>query len=196
MEIIDITQELFSCAVYPGDSSPRFERVREMPGDMYNLTEIAMCVHNGTHMDAPRHFIADGAAIDELDLDTFFGDCVVAELSGAVTENALSPFLQSERLLVKGNAVITAEAAKTIANSGIRLLGVESQSVGPIDAPLEAHTILLSNGVILLEGLDLRAAAPGSYTLAAFPLKLAGCEGAPVRAVLLPKPAAMSIPIT
>jgi arylformamidase len=149
------------------------------------LTDISLCVHNGSHIDAPLHFIEDGAAIDELDLDVFYGACRVVELNGVVTANSIAPFLSEARLLIKGDATITGEAAKTIAESGVRLLGVESQSVGPLNDPSEVHTILLSRGIVLLEGLDLRATAPGSYTLAAFPLKLAGCDGSPTRAVLI-----------
>jgi len=175
MKIIDITQELFSCGVYPGDRRPGFERVRQIPSDSYQLTDISLCVHNGTHIDAPLHFIEGGQAVDELDLGIFYGDCLVAE----------NICLEETRLLLKGDVEITADIARTIAGSSIRLLGVESQSAGSIDAPEEVHRILLGAGVVLLEGLDLSQAPPGRYTLVAFPLKLGGCEGAPVRAVLI-----------
>ncbi|MDR0434670.1 MAG: cyclase family protein [Gracilibacteraceae bacterium] len=185
MKIIDITRELFSAAVYPGDTPPSRKTARRLPADGCNLTDIALCVHNGTHIDAPLHFIENGAAIDEIALDVFFGPCRVAALGEPAGAASLAPFLASERLLIKGDALITGEMARAIAKSGIRLLGVESQSVGPAAAPAEAHTVLLGKGIVLLEGLDLSAAAPGLYTLAAFPLKLAGCEGSPARAVLL-----------
>ena len=181
MKIIDITRELFSCKVFPGDIHPAFERVRQLPGDSCNLTNISLCAHNGTHIDAPLHFVADGAAIDELSLDVFYGRCVVVELRGFVDAGAVAPFLENERLLLKGSGEITAEAAKTITSSAIRLLGVENQSAGSD----ETHAVLLGGGIALLEGLYLEGVEPGEYVLAAFPLKLAGCEGAPVRAVLL-----------
>jgi arylformamidase len=176
MKIIDITQELFSCTVYPGDPIPAFDRVRTMPESLYNLTNISLCVHNGTHADAPRHFIEHGDAIDELPLDIFYGSCKV---------DALPTSLDCERLLLKGSAVISPELAKEIAASDIRLLGVEGQSVASADNPAEVHQILLDAGVVLLEGLVLSSVKPGEYTLAAFPLKLAGSDGSPVRAVLI-----------
>ena len=183
MKIIDITRELFSCKVFPGDMRPSFKRVRQMPGDPYNLTNISLCAHNGTHIDAPRHFIPDGASIDELCLDLFYGRCAVVEPHGRIDENAVAPFLENERLLIKGNCEVTEEAAKAVASSAVRLLGVENQSAGTD----ETHIILLGGGVALLEGLNLEDVDPGEYILSAFPLKLAGCEGAPVRAVLLGK---------
>ncbi|MDR0818098.1 MAG: cyclase family protein [Oscillospiraceae bacterium] len=187
MRIIDITQELFSCVVYPGDPAPVFERVKRIPEDMCNLTNISLCVHNGTHADAPRHFIGDGKAIDEVELSAFYGDCTVAELSGELTAADVAPYLGAERLLLKGTLTITPEAAKAIANSGVRLIGVESQSVGTEDAPAPVPLILLGAGVIALEGLVLSEVEPGEYTLCAFPLKLSGSDGSPVRAVLICK---------
>lgn len=177
LKFIDITQELFSCKVYPGDPTPTYDRLMHMPRDPYQLTSISICLHNGTHIDAPLHFIEGGKAVDEIDLSACFGDCLVAE---NVAGN-----LHEERLLLKGTAEITAALAQEIASSSIRLLGVESQSVGPIDAPGEVHRMLLGAGIILLEGLDLSSALPGRYTLSAFPLKLGSCEGSPVRAVLI-----------
>ena len=183
MKIIDITRELFSCEVFPGDMRPSFERIRQMPDDPYNLTNISLCTHNGTHIDAPRHFIPDGASTGELSLDMFYGRCAVIEPHGRVDENAVAPFLENERLLIKGNCEVTTDAANVIVSSTVRLLGVENQSVGTD----ETHIILLGGGVVLLEGLYLEDVEPGEYILSAFPLKLAGCEGAPVRAVLLGK---------
>ena len=181
MRIIDITQELFSCRVYPGDLAPSFERVREMPRDVCQVTNLSLCAHNGTHMDAPLHFIENGQAVDETPLDVFYGPCRVL----VDFDEALAACKSEERLLLKGPAEITEERAKQIADTGLRLLGVESQSVAPPGETARVHQILLGAGMILLEGLVLSDVLPGSYTLAAFPLKLAGCEGSPVRAVLI-----------
>jgi arylformamidase len=187
MKIIDISQELFSCNVYPGDTPPAFERVKTVERDQYNLTNITLCVHNGTHIDAPRHFIAGGKAVDGLDLSVFYGKCTVAEFSGAVGADDVAPVLATcrERLLWKGDCEISGAAAELIAKSRVRLVGVESQSVGNADAPMSVHLILLGAGIIPLEGLNLSAAAPGEYTLAAFPLNMSGSDGSPVRAVLI-----------
>ena len=181
MRIIDITQELFSCCVYPGDRAPSFERVREMPRDLYQATNLSLGAHNGTHMDAPLHFIENGQAVDEVPLDVFYGPCrVISDF-----DEALAACSCEERLLLKGSIEITAERAEQIAGTGLRLLGVESQSVAPPGETARVHQILLGAGMILLEGLVLAEVQPGGYTLAAFPLKLAGCEGSPVRAVLM-----------
>jgi len=183
LQIIDITQELFSCNVYPGDRQPAFERVMQMPDAPYQVTDISLCAHNGTHVDAPLHFIADGQAVDELALNIFCGRCLVAEYLDTAT--FIAACRRIERLLLKGEIDITPAIARTIARTKLRLLGVESQSFGPMRESMDVHRILLRAGIVLLEGLDLLHAPPGSYTLAAFPLKLGGCEGAPVRAVLI-----------
>ncbi|GHU75531.1 kynurenine formamidase [Clostridia bacterium] len=177
MKILDISQPLFSCNVYSGDTSPSFERVKTVEGDKYNLTNISMCVHNGTHIDAPRHFIKNGAGVGDLPLEIFYGKCVVKEWDGIIP-------LGCERLLIKGDYALTATDAKEIARAGIKMLGVESQSVG--ESPLDVHMILLESGVIPLEGLVLSHIKIGEYTVSAFPLNLGrDCDGSPVRAVLL-----------
>ncbi|MDR0935725.1 MAG: cyclase family protein [Oscillospiraceae bacterium] len=180
MNIIDITQPLFSCVVFPGDPAPSFERVRTIGGgDSYNLTNISLCVHNGTHIDAPRHFIADGSGVADIPLSVFHGKCAVKEWDGVIPENC-------ERLLIKGSHELSAEDARLLINAGVKLIGVESQSVGPSGAPLEVHTLLLGAGIVPLEGLVLSRVASGEYTLSAFPLNLGSdCDGSPVRAVLI-----------
>ncbi len=80
MKVYDISQEVFSCAVYPGDPSPEREiLLSTSKGDVCNLTAIRMCAHNGTHVDAPFHFYGDGKTIDQVDLDKFIGYAYVAE---------------------------------------------------------------------------------------------------------------------
>lgn len=183
MNIVDITRELFSCPVFPGDRASEFTRVKRYPEDDYQLTELSFCAHSGTHADAPLHVIPGGAAVDELEIGIFYGPCLVGEYREAAA--LLADCRNEERLLIKGEFEITPAAARGIARSKLRLLGVESQSVGPVEAPLEAHQILLGAGIVLLESLDLSLAAAGRYTLAAFPMKLGGCDGAPMRAVLI-----------
>ena len=183
MKIIDITQELFTSNIYPGDRPPSFERVRTIGRDEYSLTNISMCVHNGTHIDAPNHFIENGRAIHELDLSVFYGECSVVEFCGTIGKSEMAAVLESckKRLLIKGKCELSDNAAILIANSHIRLIGVESQSIGSADT----HAILLEKEIIPLEGLNLSAVEPGVYTLSAFPLHLQGSEGSPVRAVLI-----------
>ena len=195
MKIYDISQEVFSCKVFPGDPAPERKVLSSMEtGALYNLTAIGMCAHNGTHVDAPFHFIKDGKAVDSICLEAVVGMAYVAEHHGIVSgddaakmiekANALNPEA-ARRILIKGPAVVSSEAAKVFAASGILLLGNESQTVGPEDAPMAVHHILLGANVILLEGIRLAAVAEGVYLLSAAPLNLAGADGSPCRAVLI-----------
>lgn len=191
--MIDITQEVFSCKVYPGDPMPSRKQLQSLAqGDVCNLTAFFMCAHNGTHVDAPAHFISSGKTIDEMGLEPFVGDCFVARCEGNVTGEDAADIMErawavgaSERILIAGKATVTAEAAKVFARSDIKLLGNESQTVGPEDAPREVHLILLGAGIVLLEGIVLKDVAEGKYLLSAAPLNLTGCEGAPCRAYLM-----------
>ena len=195
MKIYDISQEVFSCKVFPGDPAPERKVLSSMDtGALYNLTAIGMCAHNGTHVDAPFHFIKDGKAVDSICLEAVVGMAYVAEHHGIVSgddaakmiekANALNPEA-ARRILIKGPAVVSSEAAKVFAASGILLLGNESQTVGPEDAPMAVHHILLGANMILLEGIRLAAVAEGVYLLSAAPLNLAGADGSPCRAVLI-----------
>lgn len=191
--IYDITQELFSCRVYPGDPLPVYERVMKTAnGDMCNLTKFSMCAHNGTHVDAPFHFIGDGKTIDQVGLSSFVGDCYVGTKNGDVSADDAKALLAAakeagaaERILIKGEAVVTKEAAEVFAEAGILLLGNESQTVGPLEAPMEVHLILLGKGIVLLEGIELSEVPEGRYFLSAAPLNLGGADGAPCRAYLI-----------
>ena len=190
MKIYDISQEVFSCAVYPGDPKPEKQTVYSTgAGDLYNLTSFAMCAHNGTHVDAPFHFLHDGKTVDQIDLSHFVGDCFVARHEGDVTaadaENILKKADGTERILIAGNATVTIEAAEVFAAGGIKLLGNEGQTVGPENAPMQVHLILLRREIALLEGIVLQGIPEGQYFLSAAPLNLGGADGAPCRAYLI-----------
>ena len=190
MKIHDISQEVFSCALYPGDPAPEKQTLcATEEGDLYNLTAFSMCAHNGTHIDAPFHFLPDGKTVEKMDLNIFVGDCFVARHRGDVTAADAAAILKkaggTERLLLAGPLTVTAEGAAVFAESGIRLLGNESQSVGPAEAPMQVHLILLKKGIALLEGIVLKGIPEGHYFLCAAPLNLAGADGAPCRACLI-----------
>ena len=190
MKIYDISQEIFSCAVYPGDPRPEKQALYATgAGDLYNLTSFAMCAHNGTHVDAPFHFVHNGKTVDQMDLTHFLGDCFVARHEGDVTaadaEEILKKAGGTERILIAGDATVTAEAAQVFAAGGIKLLGNEGQTVGPEDAPMQVHLILLQAGIVLLEGIVLDNVPEGRYFLSAAPLNLGGADGAPCRAYLI-----------
>ena len=190
MKIYDISQEVFSCAVYPGDPKPEKQTVYSTgAGDLYNLSFFTMCAHNGTHVDAPFHFLHDGKTVDQIDLSHFVGDCFVARHEGDVTaadaENILKKADGAERILIAGNATVTIEAAEVFAAGGIKLLGNEGQTVGPENAPMQVHLILLRREIALLEGIVLQGIPEGQYFLSAAPLNLGGADGAPCRAYLI-----------
>ena len=190
MKLYDISQEVFSCAVYPGDPSPERQVLSATAaGDLYNLTAFSMCAHNGTHIDAPFHFLSGGQTVEQLPLETFVGNCYVARHRGDVTADDARHILKKsggiERILIAGDITVTEEAAHVFAGAGIRLLGNESQSVGPEDAPMAVHLALLGKGVALLEGIVLTGIPEGHYFLNAAPLNLAGADGAPCRALLI-----------
>ena len=195
MKIYDISQEVFGCQVYPGDPMPEKRELKSMEkGELYNLTVFSMCAHNGTHIDAPRHFIQGGKTVDEISMDAFIGMAYVAEHSGVVTDNDATEIIANakkqnmeaaKRILIKGDVEISLEAANVFASSNILLLGNEPQSVGPQNAPIAVHLALLSADVILLEGIRLSAVPEGVYFLNAAPLNLVGTDGSPCRAVLI-----------
>lgn len=190
MKYYDITQELFSSNVYPGDKAPKYTRISDMEdGKVCNITELEMNAHNGTHVDAPRHFVKDGLTIEQLPLETLIGECEVVSFDCPVKREELEKLRLSERgvkrLLCKGKCYLTAEAAKYLSECGILLVGVETQSIGAVESPAEVHVELLSHGIIALEGIVLDDVPCGKYTLFAAPIKLGGSDGAPCRAVLI-----------
>ena len=195
MKIYDIAQEVFGCQVFAGDPAPEKKQLCSIEkGDLYNLTAFSMCAHNGTHIDAPFHFIKDGKTVDSVSLDTFIGMAYVAEHNGIVSADDATEILEkakkqnseaAKRILIKGDAEVSAEAAKVFAESNILLLGNESQTVGPENAPMEVHLILLGAGTVLLEGIRLAEVSEGVYFLNAAPLNLSGADGSPCRAILI-----------
>ena len=197
MKIYDISQELFSCAVFPGDSQPKREILCKIDdGDICNLTGLSMCAHNGTHVDAPFHFINGAKTIDQVPLEKFIGPCFVVDHEGIVSAEDAQNFLQkaknqnpesSKRILIKGKSEVSAQAARVFAAEGIFLVGNESQTVGPEDAPMEVHLILLGAEIVLLEGIRLAQVPEGVYFLNAAPINLGGADGAPCRAILIEK---------
>ena len=199
-KVYDITKELLSCEVYQGDKEPVLQRVMKIEnGEGYNLSNMEMCLHNGTHMDAPYHFIEEGKTIDEISLEEIIGICVVARESGVLDDKALRKLLDRlkkqfgtiERLLLKGeDTYLTLSGAKLIKEYGICLVGVERDTVGnpKVEQDIEqVHKELLGNGIVILEHLDLSQVEEKQYTLFAQPLKIKGADAAPCRAILMEK---------
>jgi arylformamidase len=189
--------------VYPGDPGIAIELAKSIEGgDPANVSRLDLGAHTGTHVDAPRHFLPAGAAADELALELFVGPCVVADMTaaagpiGAADIAALDLPDGSERVLLRTRnstlwerdrfspdfVRLDGSGAQALIDRGVRVVGIDYLSIGDRDA----HLALLGRGVGVIEGLDLRAVTPGPYRLACLPLKIAGCDGAPARALLWP----------
>jgi arylformamidase len=205
MKLIDVSVALDErLPNYPGNAALALEPVKRLArGDSSNVSTLRISAHGGTHVDAPRHFYDDGGGVEALPLDLLCGTARVVEITtpAAVTAHDLAGLNLSgvTRLLIKtlnsglwGDPAFHAEyvgvgesAAKYLVELGIRLVGVDYLSVEPFKTPgAPTHHILLGAGVIVIEGLDLRDAAPGEYELYCLPLRLVGADGAPARVVL------------
>jgi arylformamidase len=190
--------------VWPGDT-PVAVGGRE-PGVASRVSRITLSCHAGTHVDAPAHFLTDGATVDQLPLDVLVGPAWVAYLPGPdpITADRLAaagiPDGPIRLLLRTDNSIgksarrdfdrayiaMTADAGAWLLARGMSLIGVDGPSVDPFDAvdsPL--HYALLSAGVVIVENLDLTDIAPGGYRLACLPLRIVGADGAPARVVLI-----------
>lgn len=188
MKLYDITGELFSTPVFPGDPEPKFTFVKDMRyGDDCNLSNLTQCTHNGTHADAPKHFINNGITIDEMPLEKFIGPCKVVNVGECIGKEVVEQRIKvsDERILFKGACRITKEGAQALARCKFSLVGVESMSVAVGSDTIPVHRILLRQEIAILENLDLSSIEEGKYFLTALPLKMKGLEASPVRAVLM-----------
>jgi arylformamidase len=212
MKLWDISRTLSNdLAEWPGDEPCRFRLTREKTkGASVNLGAISMSLHNGTHADARFHFDADGESIEKASLQTYLGRATVVDLWQAfldskekhlITIEDLRPFAEAiaatSRILVKTGRwtdstvfpkqipVIAADVPAWLQKNGVKLLGLDLPSVDEIDSKsLQNHHALAHSGIAIIESLDLSNVASGIYHLAALPLKIAGGDGAPLRAIL------------
>ena len=196
MQIIDVSVPLREGMVtYPGDPVVQVELAASIAdGDPVNLTRVALGLHSGTHVDAPRHFLDGAAGVDELPLDALIGPCVVVEAPDLALESVACVPADAERVLFKTPnselwtrdefaeefVRLDGEGAALLVKRGLRLVGVDYLSVGDE----AAHHALLEADVIPVEGLDLRGVEPGAYELVCLPLRVVGADGAPARVVL------------
>ncbi len=205
-EWIDVSVPLHTGMVHWPDNPPvSIERELSMErGDACNVSKMSLGVHTGTHMDAPIHFLHDGAGIDQMPLTTAIGRARVIEIGDPESikpeELAGHNIQRGERVLFKTRnsarcwqtddfvedfVYIAHEAAHYLASVGVQLVGVDYLSVGgfSVDGP-ESHQALLGGGIWIIEGLNLSQAAPGVYDLICLPLRIVGGDGAPARAIL------------
>jgi arylformamidase len=208
MTLYDITLTISNdLPVWPGDTPVCLVRNKDMQqGDVVTLSQLTSTVHVGSHLDAPMHFVRDGSGVDQIDLNKLIGPCYVTHLLQAnsidatALERAGLP-TGTRRLLIRTRnsdywargdrtfhtdfVAIDPSGAEWLVEHGLQLVGIDYLSVGAYEGGIPTHEILLGNGIVPVEGLNLAGVEPGEYQLICLPLKLKDCDGAPVRAVLV-----------
>ncbi|MGN1161163.1 MAG: cyclase family protein [Candidatus Fimenecus sp.] len=191
MKVIDISKDVMTCPVFEGDPSPELARIKTIDdGFDYNLGKISMCLHNGTHMDAPLHFLPEGGDICSVSTDAFIGPCTVVEVpEGMITGAFIEEYFprNAKRILIKshGKAYLHESAASELSYMGYILVGTDSMTVEPEGSDGRTHKMLMVDNIAILENLDLENVESGDYFLVAPPIKIGGAEAAPVRAMLI-----------
>lgn len=191
MKIYDITRTLQEAPIYPGSAPAVVRRIYDVGrGDDYSISMVTADSHMGTHADAFSHYLAGGASIDSMPLQNYCGKCRVLSVpsDSLVRLQDVRGFLgTSDRLVLHGggNTFLSEEAAEYLVTREIKLLVTDAWSVGPLDNELSIHRILMRGGVAIIENAILDGVPDGDYLIFAFPAKYGGCDGAPVRAVLL-----------
>ncbi len=209
MQYYDITLTINpAMPVWPGDPQVTLERVSKIEeGANANVSQMSMSVHTGTHMDAPVHFLPGAKSIDTLPLDTLIGPAQVIRLPDNIATITAEVLEKAgigegvERLLIKTRnsaywanpkdafkpdfLAVEADGAAYLVKRGVKLVGIDYLSIAPFKRSRPTHEILLKAGMVILEGADLSAVAPGFYQLICLPLKLGGSDGSPARAVLI-----------
>jgi arylformamidase len=205
--MIDITVPIRdSMVTYEGDPSVSVRRRLSIAsGDPANVSELTLGSHTGTHIDAPVHFLPGGPTLDAVSLPALVGPALVVETptvdmirvdecealvpSGAerVLFKTRNSALWSRSDFARDYVALDLAAARWLVSRGVRLVGIDYLSIEAFGATGHpVHKTLLGAGVVVLEGLDLSAARPGRYDLICLPLRLAGGDGAPCRALLRP----------
>jgi arylformamidase len=207
-EWIDATATLdpATTPVYEGDAPMKFDFLKDMrKGDGFTLSVYSMGAHSGTHIDAPMHFILNGAPIDRVPLEPLIGSARVIEIPDAVqainaAELSRHNWLGAERVVFRTRstlrgwmssptfhrdfAYVAPDVAQLLADAGVKLVGVDYISAEQFGAPAPmTHRILLGKGIPIVEGLSLDRVPGGDYDLIVLPIKVGGHEGAPARAV-------------
>lgn len=190
MKLYDITRTAQEAPIYPGSAPVEIDKLSDMAaGAEYNECLITAGSHMGTHADAFSHFLEGGATIDKMDLERYCGKCrVVTVTSGELItmDDIRGRIAGTQRLLLRtGGACLCEEAAEYIVSCGVKTLVTDALSVGPADNEAGIHRILFAGDVAVVENAVLDGVDDGEYLLFAFPVKYGGCDGAPVRAVLI-----------
>jgi len=212
MKVWDISRTLSNdFAEWPGDEPFHYRLTKEIAkGATVNLGAVTMSIHNGTHADARFHFDSKGASIEKAPLEVYLGRATVVDLVQSFSQSREKHLITLEdlrlhaediaatsRLLVKTDRwsdstvfpeqipVIAADVPAWLQKNGVKLLGLDLPSMDEIDSKsLQNHHALARAGIAIVESLDLSDVAPGIYNFAGLPLKIAGADGAPIRAIL------------
>jgi arylformamidase len=207
MKIYDISITISpDLPVFPGDPPVRIDPVTRLDmGDQSNVSRLTLSSHCGTHIDVARHYSDHGLSVEHLPLTLLTGEALVAELCGIRSiggaELSRFPLKGVERLILKTDnsllwekpgfceeyAALTPDGARYLVEMGVKLVGIDYLSIDRFDGEGEVHRLLLGNGVIVIEGLNLEGVAAGVYELICLPLKIRDGDGAPVRAILRTK---------
>jgi arylformamidase len=212
MKIIDISIPITpTMPIWPGDELVELTQTSAIAkGDAANISRIAMGVHTGTHIDAPKHFIESGITVDQISLDKLVGKALVLNIDhqvNVISEEILKAhpdihFLTKEKKVLfktrnsalwkqhpnefyQNYVALDTSGANFLQQFQLDLIGIDYLSISTYEVTELPHQILLSAGIILLEGLDLSDVDGRFYQLYCLPLKLSGCEGAPARVILV-----------
>ena len=193
--------------VYQGDAPMKFDFLKDMrKGDGFTLSAYSMGAHSGTHIDAPMHFVRDGASIERIPLEPLIGPARIIDIPDSVqaidakalaaanwkgaervifrTRSALHGWMHSPTFH-KDFAYVAPDAAQQLADAGVKLVGVDYISAEQFGAPAPlTHRTLLGKGIPIVEGLELDSIPAGDYDLIVLPIKVGGHEGAPARAIV------------
>ena len=192
-------------ATYPGNPAFELSPVKRLAeGGSSNVSRLTLGTHTGTHVDAPRHFFDDKRGVDALALELLVGRTRVIDLPhrGGITEGHLagaglredlrvllrtpnSALWNSHEAFHADYTFLTEGGARFLVDQGVKVVGVDYLSVEQFKKPgAPAHHVLLGNGVVIIEGLDLSDAEAGQYEMYCLPLKIKDGDGAPARVVL------------
>ena len=186
MKIYDISRDIMNTKPYGTDPVPKLKKIVKLEKAGYNLSRIEMSLHAATHVDAPLHFIENGMDISRIPADVFVGPCTVMTVPNQKLD-AMFFMTQKfeERLILRGGGELTESAIGFLYSRGLKLIGTDRESIGQPTDEKTAHVSLLGYGIAVIENLELSEVKDGYYILAAAPLKIAGGEAAPCRAVLI-----------
>ncbi|MDE4908650.1 cyclase family protein [Methanogenium marinum] len=196
MVYFDLTRSFPEPAcTYPGDCVPECHQSLR---DGYRVSVLVASSHSGTHIDSPAHYIEDGRTIDLIPPETFIGPVTIVDLGSrhsAILPEDIRPWMNVERLILKTGysektsfdreyAYLDEDAARLVATSGIRVIGIDTPSIESYRGTGDVHRLILGAGIPVIEYLDLSGVSEGDYYMIALPLKITGGDGAPARVIV------------